>query len=204
MERNGIAHMTSSPYHPQSNGLAERMVQAFKSGMKKMSEGTVETKLTRFLFSYRSTPHTTTGVSPAELMFGRRLRTRFDLLQPDTGERVLRKQEKQKDYFDRRAKQRKFELNDNVYVRNFSPNCSLKWIPGKIMKLNGNVSYTVQLDQSKSMVRRHQNHMKKRHIERIPELEATLPSPIVSVPTSTAPRYPQRNRHPPLRYSDES
>ena len=49
---NSIAHLLTAPYLPQSNGLAERMVQAFKGGMKKLSKGTVDLKLARFLFNY--------------------------------------------------------------------------------------------------------------------------------------------------------
>ncbi|XP_071392742.1 caspase recruitment domain-containing protein 8-like [Centroberyx affinis] len=41
-----------------SNGCAERAVRVFKEGIKKMGEGSVETKLSRFLFKYRSTPQT--------------------------------------------------------------------------------------------------------------------------------------------------
>ena len=52
LKLNGIGHLLTALYHPQSNGLAERMAQAFKSGMKKLSEGTVALKLARFLFNY--------------------------------------------------------------------------------------------------------------------------------------------------------
>ena len=68
LTRNGIRHITSAPYHPSTNGLVERAVQ---TGMRKASEGDMETKVARFLFHYRNTPHTTTGVSPAELLLKR-------------------------------------------------------------------------------------------------------------------------------------
>ena len=42
------------------------------------------------------TPHTTTGVSLAELLMGRRLRSRLDLLYPDVSRRVEKQQDRQK------------------------------------------------------------------------------------------------------------
>ena len=33
-KKNGVKHIRCSPYHPASNGLAERLVQTFKRAMK--------------------------------------------------------------------------------------------------------------------------------------------------------------------------
>ena len=83
MLQNGILHITSAPYHPSTNGLAEHAVQTFKQGLKRTTGCSIQDRLSRFLFQYRTTPHTTTGVSPAELLMGQHVRTRFDLLHPD-------------------------------------------------------------------------------------------------------------------------
>ena len=41
LKMNGIRHLTSAPYHPASNGLAERAVQIVKHGLKKVTQGTL-------------------------------------------------------------------------------------------------------------------------------------------------------------------
>ncbi len=54
---NGIVHVTTSPYHPSSNGSPEHAVQTFKKGIKHTAGKTIQEKLSKFLFTYRITPH---------------------------------------------------------------------------------------------------------------------------------------------------
>ena len=67
LSANGIHHMTSSPYHPTSSGLAVRYVQTFKNVMKKSGTNDLQQQLSRFLFHYCNTPHSATGLSSAQL-----------------------------------------------------------------------------------------------------------------------------------------
>lgn len=95
MLSNGIKHITTAPYHPASNGLAERFVQTFKQAMKAGSKepGNISKKLDKFLLAYRSTVHCTTNETPAKLMYGRNLKTRMHLLRPNVVDKVHSKQE---------------------------------------------------------------------------------------------------------------
>ncbi len=87
---NGIRQCLSPPYHPSSNGEAERAVRTFKDAMKvrKSEKGVMSEKIARFLLGYRTTPHTATGCTPAELLMGRRLHTRLDLMHPNLSSQV--------------------------------------------------------------------------------------------------------------------
>ena len=51
LQNNGIKHILSAPYHPSSNGLAERAVQTVKRGLKKYTKGSLTTRLARILFA---------------------------------------------------------------------------------------------------------------------------------------------------------
>ena len=78
-----IKHTLCPPYHPASNGLAEKHVQTFKRMFIKY-EGSQQLshKVSDILFKYRNLPHSTTGKTPAELFLKRPPRTVLSLIKP--------------------------------------------------------------------------------------------------------------------------
>ena len=64
-----FCHTTSSPHYPQGNGLAERTVKTVKALLSKSSDHCLA------LLTYRATPFPWCGLSPVELLMGRRVRT---------------------------------------------------------------------------------------------------------------------------------
>ena len=153
MKRNGVKQVYSAPYHPASNGQAERMVRVFKESLKTLTTGDIQTKLDRLLYKYRITPHSSTGKTPAQLMFNRELRSPFHLLQPgNQGNQVSSIQNP-------RQNTRSFEVGAHVWARNFGSGD--KWIPGVVKKKLGNVTYEIDF-KDKEASNRHINHLKER------------------------------------------
>ena len=138
MTKNGIKHTLVPPYHPQSNGATERSVRVVKEALvKQVLEGNrarpMEHRLADFLQRYRTTPHSTTGATPAELLMKSRLRTRLSLVKPDLAREIEIKQSKQMQYKDlKNHKDRRFSENDIVWVRNIQAKGNiLRWIGHK-------------------------------------------------------------------------
>ena len=128
---------------------------------------------------------------------GRNLKSRFDLLKPNLTTRVEQKQQQQKHNHDTHAVPRKFQEGEKVYVRDFRP--SHTWLPGKIVKCSGPVSYKVQFDNDQ-IVRRHQDHLRKQSSPALIMTEDTG-NPIVEAEPRRLRRNPHRTRHCPDRYT---
>ncbi len=143
---NQVKHTLCPPYHPASNGLAEKYVQTFKRMFRKNnSQDSLKCKVAKVLFSYRNMPHTTTGLTPAELFLKRAPRTALSLVKPCLQKKVENQQaacKKQRDGHN--PKMRSFDLNQSVKVRNVRGGKE-KWIPGVIVDVKGPSTYLVRV-----------------------------------------------------------
>ena len=78
LRKKGVKHTTSSPYYPQSNGLAEAYVKVVKNMMKKAQKCKV--RFNDMLYQYRTSPVAGRKESPIELLEQRRPRTNMPYL----------------------------------------------------------------------------------------------------------------------------
>jgi len=159
MKMNGIKHIRTSPYHPVSNGAVERLVQTFKKAMIASNcKGALKSQqLASFLLSYRTTPHSTTIATPAELFMNRMLRTRLDLIHPDVEHSVNTSQGLQKANYDKKAKVAKFVIGQRIMAKNFRDGPT--WLPGVVVKQLGVLTFLVQLGKGQFW-KRHSNQLR--------------------------------------------
>jgi len=93
--------------------------------MERMEGGIVQTKLSQFLLKYRTTPHSTTGVPPAQMLMKKKTRTRL----PNTASQLRLKQGYQKYMYahDYHGKERDLDASDPVFLRDFSSTSPKSW-----------------------------------------------------------------------------
>ena len=148
-----FVHKTSSPYHPQGNGEAERAVKT----VKKLLKGSKDPLLA--MLSYRTTPLPWCNLSPAQLLMGRRIRSNLPtspvLLKPEWPNlQTFRNQDssykiKQKKQYDRRHRARDFPLLDEgtpVFMTN-----GTDVIPGRVTERVTQRSYNVDTPSGMSI-----------------------------------------------------
>ena len=215
--------ITTSPHLSRSNGQAESGVKIAKMILKKNVD------LHSALLNYRNTPIPNLGVSPAQLLYSRRLRTKLpvneNLLRPNTvdisqiTEKLNKKQELYKQYFDKKAKSlREYEVGNNVMVRAGNQN---EWNRGKVVKVDDAPrSYWVKCNGN--TVRRSSQHLKttnndfrdyepstdidntclNNHIEQPEPLKETTVNKTPTLENYNLHNQLSRNRRLPIRYKD--
>ncbi len=205
-DKYGINHVTTAPYHPASNGLAERFVRSFKEALLKeqsMGQTDKSTAVRRILRTYRWSPHTTTGESPANLILQHSVRTEFDLMKP-----AKTTEESQTS---------KYSIGQLVWMLKYQLNKRPQWKPALVTKTISSILYEVQSTDGQRH-KRHQNQLRPRFCLKSQSIDdISLPDELIKSnsnksnsnnqsTTSThtlspVQRYPKRNRRPPVRYT---
>ncbi|KHJ47383.1 hypothetical protein D918_02243 [Trichuris suis] len=137
--------------------------------------------LSRFLFNYRLTPHSATGLSPAEILLRRRPKSLLDKLHPDL--LAVKEKTQEEDAINLGTKDsrrmRPFQVGDRVWARDFHPHAATKWLPGVVQEVITPRSFWLELPQTETRVRRSIDHICNRGSGGspvIPEFERSIPS----------------------------
>ncbi|XP_012713748.2 uncharacterized protein K02A2.6 [Fundulus heteroclitus] len=142
LKMNGIQHIKSAPYHPSTNGLAERFVQTLKNSLKaSVSQGSLHQRLYSSMLTYRNTPHSTTKAPPAELLLKRVLRTKLDCIRPPSRSKTVHSSQQEQSQR-RSGTPRSFHIGDPVLARNYLR--GPRWVPAEMVAIIGPLSYQIR------------------------------------------------------------
>ena len=128
--QHGIRIRYVTPYWPSANGKVERFNRTIGKAVQCYhAEGKDWRKhIQQFLLQYRTTPHTITGVAPADILFqykipngiltSEKIKPSKQNKEVNTGEALLKSKIKEKTDKARKAKHNIIEQGDNVLVKN--------------------------------------------------------------------------------------
>lgn len=178
----GITTNYTTPYWPQANGEVERQNRTILKRLKisHALHGNWKAELNNFLQMYYSTPHSTTGKTPSELM-GRQIRTKLPGIEEiwraptnlgiNETDKLLKQRGKEREDERRRAKESDLQVGDTVIQKNqmISDKLTTTYDPSrfKVVDKHGpNVTICSQ-DNDKTFERN------VAHLRRVPETDAT-------------------------------
>ena len=159
----GIRSRQSSAYYPQSNGRAEVAVKTMKRALRGCANprtGDIETDAAaRAIMTHRNTPHQHIGVSPAEMLFGYKLRdhlpNKFRSIRQEWKDvqkaREIGRQQRKTDKKERSLEE--LSIGDSVSIQNQVGNNPTKWSnTGVVVEVLPNRRYNVMLDGSRHVI----------------------------------------------------
>ena len=203
----GIVHLSGAPYHPATNGAAERLVQSFKQALRK-SNLPPNLALTEFLMHYRRTP-LIGGYSPSELLNGRQIRCKIDVLLPSPAHQAQGRQskevEKSTDQKSTVSKVHTYTVGSPCYALYCGPRRDRepRWVPAIVTKVLGPRSINVKVTPRGPIWRRHIEQLLPRYgveedSEPADDVKSEVQMADVSNDDSTANQIPQPWRNPRL------
>ena len=180
----GFEHYTFSLRYPQSNGLAERCVQAIKSVMQKAAPSNRDSDMVLLCLQYTPIDHVIP--SPGELLFNRKLVGNLPVKCPNNASqkekiatRLYQRQSYQKYQHDQHIRDLP-NILEGQRVRVYIPDSS-KWSPAVVtQKCVEPRLYIVQTSPGKSLRRNH------KHLR-----EDNSTATLNSETSASTPRYPQ-------------
>ncbi|VDI69815.1 Hypothetical predicted protein, partial [Mytilus galloprovincialis] len=155
-EKLGVQKTHSTPYRPQSSGLVERYNRTLKQMLSMFvneHRNDWDEHIPYLMMAYRSTVHSTTKCTPNSLMLGREIRCPVDLMfgLPNTVNDFCQieyvewvkntMREAYKNVYDhsgQAAQRQKLYYDRGLKVRKFEPNCWVwRWYPPKVNQTLG-------------------------------------------------------------------
>ena len=227
----GVVKSRTTAYHPQGNGMVERfnrsLLQMLRSYVRTQADW--EEFLPLVLFAYRTSVHTSTGISPFELMFGRstqnfsfslppafdpesysnHLHSKLSQLYDFVETNLVEAAHHQQTSYNQHIQDRCFKVDDAVWLSSptagkLDPKREGGWT---VKAIKGPTSYEIVNGKKKKIV--HINRLRKRMCVEV-DSPVNVSLPVWNPPTiehevldlGEGRRYPQRSRQPPdyLRY----
>ena len=192
-KQRGIVRLTGAPYHPATNGAAERLIQSFKQALRKSSLPPKEA-LQEFLMQYRRIPFAS-GLSPSELLNGRRIRTKIDTLVPAIPHLLQGRQSRQASKHSNAEDsevvskvEHHYSLGDPCYALYFGPRRDRdpRWVPAIVTKVHGTRSVNVRVIPRGPTWRRHLDQLRPRYGSDQDDDPCEIPTSVLSTETLPA------------------
>ena len=192
-KQRGIVHLTGAPYHPATNCAAERLIQSFKQALRKSSLPPKEA-LQEFLMQYRRIPFAS-GLSPSELLNGKRIRTKIDTLVPSIPHLLQGRQSKQASKYSNAEDsevvskvEHHYSLGDPCYALYFGPRRDRdpRWVPAIVTKVHGTRSVNVRVIPRGPTWRRHLDQLRPRYGSDQDDDPCEIPTSVLSTETLPA------------------
>ena len=192
-KQRGIVHLTGAPYHPATNGAAERLIQSFKQALRKSSLPPKEA-LQEFLMQYRRIPFAS-GLSPSELLNRRRIRTKIDTLVPSIPHLLQGRQSRQTSKHSNAEDsevvskvEHHYSLGDPCYALYFGPRRDRdpRWVPAIVTKVHGTRSVNVRVIPRGPTWRRHLDQLRPRYGSDQDDDPCEIPTSVLSTETLPA------------------
>lgn len=179
-EKWGVDLINTTPLNPTENGLVERSMQGINkiASIVKTSGGDLRYALAEYAAAYNSWPHAVTRIPPAEMMFGRVVRTalprmeteRKQVMDESLRERVHEEKFKRnmREDLKRGAKELDYSVGDTVLVRQekmHKTDPAYKNVFNEIVKITGGGRVTLKEAGTGKIFERNVKHIKhfRRH-----------------------------------------